>query len=160
MTKSRGIRVTKGESLRFFYENVAAETDECVLWPYTTDTPGYGRVWVRPHLKSVHIMACEYGHGPKPSPAHQAAHLCGVRVCMNPRHLRWATPSENNWDKARHGTLLVGEEHPNARLKASDVLEIRKRAATETARQIQRDYPSVGVANIYQIINRRRWKSL
>jgi HNH endonuclease len=53
---------------------------------------------------SVHALVCETYHGPKPSPAHQAAHLNGNPSDNRPSNLAWKTPKENAADRVRHGT--------------------------------------------------------
>ncbi len=59
----------------------------------------------------VHRLVCEAFHGPAPSPSHHAAHWNGRPHENHENNLRWATPSENNCDKDRHGTLRKGVNH-------------------------------------------------
>lgn len=87
---------------------LAIETDECVLWRHATNSAGYGQIGVNGRSTGVHVIACEYRHGPRPEGLH-AAHYCGVKLCVNPRHLRWATRSENEYDKVRHGWGKLAE---------------------------------------------------
>jgi hypothetical protein len=37
-----------------------------------------------------------------PSPKHSVDHICRTRSCINPDHLRWATPSEQGYNQSRH----------------------------------------------------------
>jgi hypothetical protein len=81
--------------------------DGCWEWPWATDTKGYGRVVIDGKQRSVHVMACEHAHGPKPEPAMQAAHKpieCHNPCCFRPDHLRWATKAENQADRKLDGT--------------------------------------------------------
>jgi hypothetical protein len=41
-------------------------------------------------------------------------------------NLYWGTAQQNNEDKIRNGKIWRGETHPNAKLTAKDVEEIRK----------------------------------
>jgi hypothetical protein len=55
----------------------------------------------------------------------QACHSCGNRACVNPRHLRFGTQSDNENDKIAHGRKVMGEKHPWARINSDMVIEIR-----------------------------------
>lgn len=83
-----------GAGLAFFETAMLSDTPECIDWPYGT-TEGYGRVWVDGKAKHTHVMACEREHGPKPKHLDDAAHSCHRRICINRRHVRWATRQEN-----------------------------------------------------------------
>ena len=87
---------------------LAAETDDCILWPFDT-FQGYPAVPVAGKSGRTkvwgHRYVCEKANGPPPrqrSRMNHAAHDCGVKHCLNPRHLRWATPTDNAQDKVRH----------------------------------------------------------
>lgn len=95
-----------GEVRAAFNALALLETDECVLWPYSTNSKGYGLVGIDGKVSTVHSLVCEAHSGPRPTGYH-AAHYCGVKTCMNHRHIRWATPKENEQDKAIH-RLLAG----------------------------------------------------
>lgn len=88
------------------------------------------------------------------------AHNNGVRDDNRLENLRWDTQSNNVADKLAHGTIQRGETHGMARLKESDVLEIRRRYATrEPARSIAADY-GVAIVTVQFIAQRRLWKHL
>ena len=85
-------------------------------------------------IRSVHVggrcrtaarYMCEMAHGPAPSEYHEAAHSCrgGVAGCLNPVHLRWATPRENMLDKHRDGTMS------SAKLTEANAREIKRSTA-------------------------------
>ena len=67
---------------------------------------------------------CELAHGAPADLSMHAAHRCNNRACVNPQHIRWATPFENNLDKHEHGTMLRGSKHPHAKLSENDVLDM------------------------------------
>lgn len=111
------------------------QSDACLIWPYGLDGRGYPFLKVnrRRVIGTRHI--CTLTHGAPPSPTHQAAHSCGNPSCVNPRHLRWATPKENVADKLLHGTDNTGSRNGRAKLNEDMVRAIRcdRRRRTEIA---------------------------
>ena len=63
--------------------------------------------------------------GPPPTDKHEAAHWDGNPDNNKLSNLRWATGTENNLDKHRHGTMNVptgsGVKHPRAKYTDSDI---------------------------------------
>ena len=96
-------------------------TPECVIW----DRGRAGRYGAVRSNTRCHRLVCEWYHG-APQPGMHAAHSCGRPLCVNPKHLRWATPAENIADKAIHGTNLKGEGHNMAKLTMATVWSIRE----------------------------------
>jgi hypothetical protein len=85
------------------------------------DFHGYHTVHLRHHGKSgyfkVHRLVCMIFIGRQPDADHShVAHWDGNKSNNHVSNLRWATATENANDKARHGTLLQGEAHGNAKL--------------------------------------------
>ena len=113
-----------GLALDFADAAVLSNTDECIIWPFTTQA-GYGALKKPRDRKNyaAHRYVCEQAHG-KPADGLHAAHSCGVRRCVNPRHLRWATHSENMKDRLIHGTHDRGERHKGHKLTQEQVNEI------------------------------------
>jgi hypothetical protein len=100
-------RTPDGEALRFVEYAVAAEATECIPWPYATNIHGYGVVRRDGRLIHAHRLALQLASGITPHRDMDAAHaplICHNRICINPKHLRWATRSENLADKALDGT--------------------------------------------------------
>lgn len=98
-------------------------------------TPAHGYRVVRMRVDGVtrqafvHRLVCEAFHGPSPSPKHQAAHWDGDRANNAVSNLRWATSTENNADKWRHGRAAFGAAVNGAVLNDETVQEIRRRYA-------------------------------
>jgi hypothetical protein len=84
------------------------DTDDCVIFPYAMTPKGYPKVNDGGRTRQASRLVCEWTHGTAPFDGAQAAHWCGVRACVNPRHIRWATAKENESDKIRHGTNTTG----------------------------------------------------
>jgi hypothetical protein len=82
---------------------LGVRTMDCILWPFGVSS-GYGRVNIDGRNTLAHVVACEHVNGPKPEAHLEAAHLCHQPLCVNGRHLYWATPLENAADRIVDGT--------------------------------------------------------
>jgi hypothetical protein len=101
---------------------------------------------------------CERKHGPAPTLDHEAAHSCGKghEGCINPHHLDWKTPAENQADKLTHGTHRRGERCPTAKLTEKDVREIRALQGRLLGREVGEIY-GVTRWTVFDIWKRRIW---
>lgn len=144
---------------RDFVETASAYTgSECLEWPFAT-VAGYGRVNIEGESALVHRLVCERRHGPPP-PRAQAAHGCGNRTCVNPGHLRWATPIENASDRIAHGTDCRGDKHPQRILTEHIVREVRRRvAAGESQASLAREF-GVHRHTIGSAVHGKSWKHI
>lgn len=119
-------RAKHGEIPELLNALIKSDSNECILWPHTKTKGGYGECYVDGHHWLVHRYICVARHGAPPSASHEAAHSCHQPSCANPNHLRWATPKQNQADRALNGTLGRGEAHVGAKLTRSDVINIRR----------------------------------
>ncbi len=152
-------RTPEGEPLKFFLAALASDTDDCILWPYGRHRKGYAVLSLNGKSGTAHRAICLEKHGPPPSPDHEAAHSClnGQNGCINPNHLRWATPQENADDVLTHGRRQMGETAHMAKLTEADVLSIRRLAATHTEVELGRKF-GVSASAISLIKSRKNWK--
>lgn len=130
---------TKGEPKKFFDGVVLnQDTDDCLIWPFAKDRHGYGRMAVNGRMQSVHRLACVVVNGPASFDKPHAAHSCGNGHlgCCNPRHTRWASVSENQMDRAGHGTSNRGTQQGRSVLTDDDVRKIRSLLPTTPQRKI------------------------
>ena len=134
----RGIGTPHGEPLAWIIDHANYAGSDCLKWPYTTTPQGRGSLWFRKRMTQAARVMCIIAHGAPPSPQHETAHSCGKghEGCVNPKHLRWATHSENQMDRVAHGTTIRGSRHPLAKLTESDVREIRRLLMTTSRKEV------------------------
>jgi len=99
-------------------------SDECLPFPFCIGKTGYGYFRFEGRTQTAHRYVCAVHHG-QPASNMDAAHSCGNKTCVNPRHLRWASRSENERDKRLHERDNRGERHGLSKLTAEQVLAIR-----------------------------------
>lgn len=131
------------------------DSDDCLIWPYRTNSGGYGYIRVSKRNTAAHVLACEDWHGPRPL-KHEAAHLCGVPACFNPRHVRWATKAQNAADRLRHGTDQYGEKSTLAKLTREQVAEIRLLSLTQSQTTIAKQF-GISQPNVSRIVRHLTW---
>lgn len=93
--------------------------DDCLPWPYSKNPTGYAATFRDGKTVYIHRLICEHVNGPPPEPRYQASHSCGKghEGCVNPRHLRWKTPGDNQAE---------GPNHPRYKLTPVTVAEMRR----------------------------------
>lgn len=154
----------RGEPRKFFDEQVCGyQGDDCLKWPYGGNTAGYGQISAKGEKRIVSRMACESRHGPPPTKNHEASHICGNGHlgCVNPNHLVWKTPIENQADKLVHGTDSRGQKHGMSKLTNDQAAHIKRLiiASEMSLSQIARDY-GVSVCTIWDIKHQKSWRHL
>ena len=149
-------KTPNGEPEHFFAAALAHDSDDCLLWPYAQNGNGYGQINRDGAKYLTHRLICAETNGPPPSPEFDAAHKCGNRLCLNPRHLRWATRIENMADCIEHGTTNRGPRHGNSKLTDDDVIAIRKMSGTMRQKEIAAIY-NISFQTVSKIVRRERW---
>lgn len=104
---------------------------------------------------------CILAHGEPHAENLEAAHYCGKghEGCVNPKHLRWATASENQMDRVAHGTSNRGERQWMAKLTEEKVREIRLLARVMSARRVARMF-GITHSHVQDIVAGRRWRHI
>lgn len=142
-------------------EHVGWSSENCLIWPFYRKNNGYGQVtWGERRMIASRAM-CIAAHGEPPTPQHEAAHSCGRghEGCVHPKHLYWATRSENQMDRVAHGTSNRGERHGMAKLTSIDVLGIRAMLPVMSYAKIGRQF-GVSRANVGSIARGKIWSWL
>ncbi|MFN3836783.1 MAG: hypothetical protein ACK4MI_03625 [Brevundimonas sp.] len=152
-------RAATGERRIWLEAHVGYEGDDCLPWPYSRYHTGYGQFTISEGVNgTASRVMCELAHGAPPTLSHEAAHSCGNghEGCVNPRHLRWATQSQNAADKVRHGTDARGEKQWMSKLTEADVRRIRSLNGKKSQAALAREY-DVHPTTISDVMTGRRW---
>jgi hypothetical protein len=122
------------------------------------DRQGYLRIELRGKIRRyVHDLVLEVFVGPCP-PGMECCHRDGVSTNNFVANLRWGTSASNQADRARHGTLPVGEQINTTKLKDADIpVIIRRFRSGVTKRKLAEEF-GVIMNTIDQIIRRKSWK--
>ena len=157
-----GGRASKGDLLKFLENHRDYEGVACLLWPYSRNNHGYGQVRNEGVRKYAHVLMLEMTAGPKPTQRHEAAHSCGQghKGCVNPKHLRWATHSENCMDRIQHGTHCRGDRAHAVKLTEAQVREIRELIAQGMRQREIAELYGITQTNVSHINIGRSWNWL
>lgn len=80
--------------LRRFEAKTITDPSGCILWVGAKNNRGYGNVSMGGKYCKAHRLAYEHAYGPIPV-GKEIDHLCRVRACVRPDHLRAVTHREN-----------------------------------------------------------------
>lgn len=133
-------------------QQVGHHGDDCLIWPYSCCTPGYGMFMFETKRRLAHRFMCEKTHGAAPGDDYHAAHSCGNRRCVNPKHLSWKTRRDNQLDKRTHGT----NNKTRTKINATQADQIRKLRGFETSIQTAARY-GVTESNVRLIQDGKTW---
>lgn len=141
--------------LLWLKEHVDYDGPDCLIWPWSRFTTGYGQVGIDRKVHGAHRVMCELVNGPPPTPAHQAGHSCGLGhdACVHPKHLSWKTKSENRRDREQHRRKIKNFRY---KLTPEQAEEIRKLAGTMTNTALAAKY-GVSRGCVRQIIKGETW---
>jgi hypothetical protein len=142
------------KGFNWLIQQVDHQGDACLIWPFSCCTPGYGIFAVDRKNHRAHRYMCELVNGVAPE-GYLAAHSCGNRRCVNPKHLSWKTPAANQLDRREHGT----HAKERRKLRPHQVLQIRSLKGIETSIETAAKY-GVTESNIRMIQDGKTWQRL
>ena len=142
-------------------DHVNYQGDECLRWPFSYGRGGRGQMKLNGHHTTASRAMCAAAHGPAPQSGMHAAHSCGNgnQGCVNPKHLRWATPTENAHDNVILGAVVRGTRQGTARMNAVDILGVRLMAKSQPHKVAAAEF---GLARQYvgKIMRKETWRVL
>lgn len=149
----------KGAGISFLRAHLSHMGGDCLIWPLSCDNHGYAVCGLNGKRHKAHRLMCEMAHGPAPSPKHHAAHSCGrgQQGCVNPQHVRWATPKENMEDSVRLGAVRKRGTRPFHKLTEEQVAEILKMKGLASYNTIGAMFGVKG-KQIGKILRGEQWK--
>lgn len=130
------------ENIEGFFDKIIPEPNSgCWLWTASTKPNGYAQFVNNGKQRLAHRLSFEHFVEEIPEGKH-VCHKCDVKCCVNPEHLFLGEHIDNMHDMISKGRdkKAFGNKHGNAKLKAEDVIEIRKSTM-----------PSVKLAEIYGV---------
>ena len=134
----------------------------CIEWQGSRDKCGYGRIWRGGGLYgATHRFAYELKRGSIPDGLH-VLHKCDNPPCCNDDHLFVGTNADNTADKVSKGrqARLKGEDQPNSKLTAGDVIELRRLFASGLSTRKAAVLFGVHRSTAKDIKTRRSWAHL
>jgi hypothetical protein len=139
-----------------YLKRTRVNAKDCWLWRGAKTEGGYGRVTFRQKGYILHRLIWHYFRGAIPKRL-DVCHRCDTPACWNVKHLYLGTRKKNLSDAVSKGRMARGSKHYNAKLRESDVHEIRRRlSAGQTHREVANDF-SVIRETVSQIAQKKNW---
>lgn len=160
----KGVFPRPAPEVRFWAKVDRRGPDECWPWLAGTDKDGYGKFVVTRDGRHVdiraHRFALELAIGPI-GDLH-VIHSCDNPPCCNARHLRAGTNQENTADKMRKGRFRcpIGETVKTSKLRATDVIEIRRRCRSGEPQASIANAFGVSQSQVSNCHRRKQWRHL
>jgi hypothetical protein len=150
-------RTPNGALLAWLREAAQRHTDECLQWPFSSITNGYGSVMFNGRRRLAHHVVLLLIGRELPPEGQEVRHSCDNRRCANPRHLSFGTRSDNMADMRERGRSRVGERNVNAKLTEAEVRAIR---SSQARRVVLAQRYGVSLGAIDHIMRRSTWKHI
>jgi len=144
-----------GTVKKWLEEHVDHVGSDCLEFPFSRDTHGYGCINFG-GFRAAHRWMCNRAHADTKMNGPMALHTCGNGHlgCVNPKHLYWGTLLDNYLDAVNHGTV----HPPRSELREYPVKEAafaRAKLTKAEVSQIRAEYVP-GVTGFRQLSNKFR----
>lgn len=126
---------------------------DCVLWEGAINSAGYPVTWFNNKIEYKHRLVAGAGKGDT------VMHICDVKSCINPLHLKIGTPKQNSEDMVKKGRQAVGEKAGNSWLTESQVKDILSYKGEMSSRKTATLF-GCSKTNILDIWNKRIWRHI
>lgn len=145
-------------STRFW--NKVNKTEYCWNWIAGCDKDSYGLFKYYRKTRRASQICMIITHGGIPENL-WVLHTCDNPKCVNPEHLYFGTPSQNNYDRENRGRgrCCKGSLNGANKLIEQQVLEIRTLFGKITGRKIAIKY-NITPSSVSLIVNRKVWKHI
>lgn len=111
----------------------------------------------RQYDRYVHRLVCSIYNGTPPRKEYQVAHLDGNPKNNNAENLIWATVKENHSHKTLHGTHLIGDKNPMAKIKEEIALSILEDYISGQKSALIADKYNTTISTVLSIASGRGW---
>lgn len=157
------MRTKNQKQIDFALSVLSTETDDCIYWPFKLDEYGYGVSCSLMHRKA-HRALFQMANGCL-DPSLVVMHACDNRACVNPRHLKQGTHSDNFKDMHSKGRAshagrvpqLSGSAHGKSVLTEAQVALMRANPDNVSHAELARRF-GVGKATVHDIVHFKTWK--
>lgn len=138
---------------RFWMKVNKSTLTGCWLYTGSATSEGYGRFWHKGRHLGAHRFSYELNVGPIPSDK-VVCHRCDNTICVRPEHLFLGSLAENSQD------CLLKDRKRTAKLKVTQVMEIKRRLAYGDKPADIARYFNIGPSAIYFIKMGKTWKKV
>lgn len=149
---------TKSDKERFF-KKVTAPENACHTWQGYVAPDGYGRFAVSSRRCLAHRVAFFLHYGVDPGEL-LVMHTCDNTICVNPEHLKLGTNDENMADMVSKKRSPFGENSPRAKLKESEVVQIREMRRLGVRISVISRLFKINWNTINQVVNYITWRHI
>jgi hypothetical protein len=159
------VLILSDQDIARFWRYVAKRgDDECWEWQGGISSWGYGVFCVSGKSRGAHRVSAIIHQGSEPPPSIHTCHHCDNRKCVNPQHLFFGTPSDNQRDAASKGRsggqMMKGERNGHHKLLETDIPAIRAMRANGSTLLAIADAYGVSFGIIGKICRGELWKHL